>query len=80
MEKMKNKVSEYIGTLKERVLFIKDNLPENWMDEHLREIQVLYRTIKDLKKISGEESNDIEMERIKNWLEQEWWRSVWNGK
>ena len=76
MEKMKNKVSEYIGTLKERVLFIKDNLPENWMDEHLREIQVLYRTIKDLKKISGEESNDIEMERIKNWLEQEWWRSV----
>jgi len=79
-------IKKYIKELKKKIRKIQKELPEFNMHEELREIQVLYRTINELKTIvkdytiaNGEpfeyDDNDPEMDKIKEWLKG-YWRTV----
>ena len=59
-------IKAYINTLKNRIDYIQNNLPEFWMHEHLKEIEVLYKVIIELKTIINEDIND--MNNVKQWL------------
>jgi hypothetical protein len=76
-------LDEYIKQLKSKIYKIQNEIPEFWMHEDLREIQVLYRTINELKDIIKDyykkwseayeepveyDATDPEMDEIKEWL------------
>ena len=61
-------IRDYIDKLKEKIFKIESNMPEFWQHEYLKEIQVLYRTINELKNLIGDTSDDNELDNIKDWL------------
>jgi len=64
-----NNINGYIKYLKTRIKHIQDHIPEFWMHENLNEIQVLYRTINELKTLYNiTTENDDDMNEIKEWL------------
>ena len=65
---MNDIIKKYIKDLKKRIYKIIEELPEFWAQEELREIQVLYRTVGELKSLIGDSSEDEDMKEIKDWL------------